>query len=164
MFPSCMFRRITRGGRGEVSPAFSQKLGKSALILEKMPWLWPSWVKFFKNHLKYSFKSFQEKKTQFFFLRGLSFMCCWRNVYRSDLITIKLPCPEKFLVTRLMFCIIDWHGNQNYFVIIDRVIINFYPERLYTLSSLLIEQFGYWTYKAFLELTTSRTSHRRCSL
>ena len=29
-------------------------------------------------------------------------MCCEGNVYRRALIPRKLPCPEKFLVTRLL--------------------------------------------------------------
>ena len=47
-----------------VSPAFFQKLEKSTLTLEKMPWLWSSWVLI--SHLKYGFMSFQEKKTHIF--------------------------------------------------------------------------------------------------
>ena len=36
-------RRVTRGGEeGEVSPVLFQKLGKSALICRKVPWLWSS--------------------------------------------------------------------------------------------------------------------------
>ena len=91
--------RNYRGGGGDASPALFQKLEKSALILEKMPWLWSSWVLI--SHLKCGFMNFQEKKAPNFSLRGLSFLCCTWNVYRSALIPGKLPCPEKFLVARL---------------------------------------------------------------
>ena len=53
------------------------------------------------SHLKCCFKRIQEKNIRNFSLRGLSFVCCRLNVYRSALIFINLHCPEKFLVTRL---------------------------------------------------------------
>ena len=34
-------------------------------------------------------------------MRGLLLLCCRLNIYRSALIFRNLPCPEKFLVTRL---------------------------------------------------------------
>ena len=44
-------RRVTRGGEGgKISSALFQKLEKSVLTLEKMSWLWSSWVLIF--HLK----------------------------------------------------------------------------------------------------------------
>ena len=36
------------------------------------------------------------------------FVCCRLNVYRSALIFRNLPCPEKFLVTRLKLFIADY--------------------------------------------------------
>ena len=42
-----------------------------------------------------------EKKLQNFSQQGLSFVCFWRNVYRSALVPRNLLCLEKFLVARL---------------------------------------------------------------
>ena len=53
------------------------------------------------SHLKCCLKRILEKNVQNFSLRGLLFVCCRLNVYRSALIFRNLPCPEKFLVTRL---------------------------------------------------------------
>ena len=44
----------------------------------------------------------RRKKKHFFSLRGFSFLWCRWNVYRRVLIPRKLPCPEKFLLTRLI--------------------------------------------------------------
>ena len=41
------------------------------------------------------------KKLQNVSQQGLSFVCFWRNVYRSALVPRTLPCLEKFLVARL---------------------------------------------------------------
>ena len=96
-------RRITRGGRGEVSPALFRKLEKSALILGgKCPNFSHLWV----NFLIYSaiFKSFQEKNPEIFSQEGLSFSCVsfsssfFLIVYQSALTPRKLPYPKKFLV------------------------------------------------------------------
>lgn len=38
-----------------------------------------------------------------FSLWGLCFLCCRWNIYRSALIIRKLPCPQKPMVTRLLF-------------------------------------------------------------
>ena len=61
----------------------------------KMHWLCSSMSSI--SHLKCCFESILEKKLWNFFLRGLSFMCCKWNVYRSALIQRNLTCPEKFL-------------------------------------------------------------------
>ena len=93
-------RRVTRRGEGgEVSPALFQKLEKSALILEKNALIVS--ILGLISHFKCGFKSFQEKKKHIFSLWCFSLMCCRWNVYRRVLIPRKLPCPEKFLVTRL---------------------------------------------------------------
>ena len=42
-----------------------------------------------------------QKILQNFSQQDLSFMCFWRNVYRSALIPQNLPCLEKFLVAHL---------------------------------------------------------------
>ena len=42
-----------------------------------------------------------EKKNQNFSQQGLSFVCFWRNVFRSALVPQNLPCFERFLVARL---------------------------------------------------------------
>ena len=42
-----------------------------------------------------------EKQLQNFSQQGLSFVCFWRNVYRSALVPRNLLCLEKFLVARL---------------------------------------------------------------
>ena len=83
-------RLATRGGGGGLSCP-SSKIEKIALILEKRPWLCPS--------LGYAHLW---KKLRIFSLRGLFFLCFWWNVYRSALVTRKLPCPEKFVVARLV--------------------------------------------------------------
>ena len=46
--------------------------------------------------MKFSFKSFKEKKTPNCFPAGSFFPCFWRNVYRSILVPWNIPCPETF--------------------------------------------------------------------
>ena len=50
---------------------------------------------------KSTFNSILEKQLQNFSQQGLSFVCFWRNVYRSALVPRNLLCLEKFLVARL---------------------------------------------------------------
>ena len=57
-------RRVTKGGRGVSLPCNFLKIGKSALIWGKMPWLLSSMGKM--SHLKYNFLEFQAKKLRFF--------------------------------------------------------------------------------------------------
>ena len=87
---------VGEGGRSPL-PFFIN--WRSALILEKNALIVS--ILGFISHFKCGFKSFQEKKKHIFSLRGFSFMCCRSNVYRRALILRRLPCPEKFLVTRL---------------------------------------------------------------
>ena len=70
---------------------------------EKLPWLCPSWAKFLILNVILRVSS--RKKKHIFSLRGFSFMCCRWNIYWRALIPRKLPCPEKFLVTRLWLTI-----------------------------------------------------------
>ena len=55
----CLSRGVTTGGRGKVSPTFFQKLEKSVIALTVV-------ILGYISQLKYGFKNFQEKKTQFF--------------------------------------------------------------------------------------------------
>ena len=93
---STWFRRVTRGGRGaEVSPAPFQKLEKSAIICGKKC---PDW-----GHLKVKF-SFKMQFLRVSRWKNRRFFPCrafLSDVYRSARISRNLPCPKKFLVTRL---------------------------------------------------------------
>ena len=65
--------------------------------LEKKSWLSPS----LGAYSKCSFDVTLEKKLQNFSQQGFSFVCFWRNAYRSALLLRNLLCLEKFLVVRL---------------------------------------------------------------
>ena len=71
-----------------------------------MPWFWEKMPSLGSSmglisYLKCCFKCISEKYLRNFSLRSLSFVCCRLNIYQSALIFSNLPCPEKFLVTRL---------------------------------------------------------------
>ena len=82
------------------SPRSFSKIGKKCPnLLRKCPDCGHQWVKFsIKNAI---FKSFQAKKMEIFFPARPFFLVLQVNVYRSALIPRTLPCPKKFLVTRL---------------------------------------------------------------
>ena len=93
---------MVRGGgvEGGGSPALFQKLDKSPLIFrKKIPDSGHLWVTFLI--LKCNFKEFPRDKTGQFFHAWPFFLVLQMIVYRSALITRKLPCPKKLLVTRL---------------------------------------------------------------
>ena len=93
-------RRVTRGGRGEVSSALFQNLKKSALILGKNALT--SFIYGYNFSFKMLFQAYLGKNLRSFSLQGLSFVCCRLNLYRSALIFRDLPSPEKFLVICLI--------------------------------------------------------------
>ena len=75
-------------------------LKKSALILGKNILI--RFICRFNFSFKMLFWAYPGKKIpKNFSLRGLLLVCCRLNLYRSAPIFRKLPCPEKFLVTRL---------------------------------------------------------------
>ena len=79
----CGSRRVTRGGRGGVSPTLFQKLGKSALILGKNALIVVIYGLNFS--IKMQFLRVSRKKTEDFSLQGkISFSCC-------TLLFIKVP-------------------------------------------------------------------------
>ena len=86
-------------GREEVSRALFSKLKKSALIFEKSTLI--VFIYGLNFSLKMLFEEYLGKKSPKFYQWRLSVVCCRLNVYRSDLVLINLPCPKKFLVTRL---------------------------------------------------------------
>ena len=94
------FRRPTRGwdGRGLPCPFLKYKekcpdfLGKKALI---------RFIHGLDFSFKMLFKVYLGKKSPKFFPVGPFFLVLQLNVYRNVLILRNLPCPEKFLVTRL---------------------------------------------------------------
>ena len=92
-------RRVTRGGRGGGLPRPFSKIRKKC----------PSFRKKCRNcvHLRLNvliwnvvLRVSRRKKIHIFSLRA--FVSCVVDVYRRGLIPRKLPCPEKFLVTRLI--------------------------------------------------------------
>ena len=120
-------------GEGGRSPLPFFKNWKSALILgKKCPdcvhlgfnfsfWMW--------------FQEFPEEKRTYFFPVGFSFMWCRSNVYRRALIPRRLPCPEKFLVTRL---------KPNHILISEkgrtRIVNSLFKAKLDIFQRLLLEQ------------------------
>ena len=64
-----------------------------------MPWFCPYWGLIY--HSKYSLRVSRTKSSKIFCC-GAFFSLIFRgNVYRSDLMSRNLPCPEKFLVVHL---------------------------------------------------------------
>ena len=86
----------------------------------KMHWLCSSTSSV--SHLKCCFESILEKKLWNVFLRGLSFMCCKWNVYRSALIQRNLTCPEKSLglweFTLNFRCVFHLSKCEHFFIIL----------------------------------------------
>ena len=90
-------RCVTRGGKGGGLPCPFSEIGKKCpKFWAKMPWLWPSMGCSFKMQF---WKSFQEKTE--IFPGQKFFLVLYMIVYQSAQIPRKLPCPKKFLVTRL---------------------------------------------------------------
>ena len=114
------FRRVTRGGEKglgegeEVSSAFFQKLEKSA------PFLGKNALIVVICGLTFSFKiqvlKVSRRKNRKFFSVKPFFLVLYMIVYPSALISRKLPCPKKFLVTRLYLARICWRRSTNCFV------------------------------------------------
>ena len=92
------FRRVTRGGRGEASPALFRKLEKIVVIWRKNAQILVIYGYNFSFKMK-----FQTKKPEIFPCGAFLSRVVGKNVYRSSLIRRKLPCPKKFLVMRLRF-------------------------------------------------------------
>ena len=80
-------RFITKGGRGEVSPALFRKLEKSALI---------SVIYELKLSFKVQFLRDFRRKSRRFFLAERFFFLLQMVVYRIALIPRKLSRPKKF--------------------------------------------------------------------
>ena len=96
------------GEVGEVSPALSWKLGKSALILRKSVLIL---VIFGLNFsFKMQFLSLSSRKNLKFFLFGLSSLSFWWNVFQSAIIQRKLPCSN----SRLCACTIMTYYELHY--------------------------------------------------
>ena len=95
-------RRVTRGGGGgEYYPALFAKIGKSALIQGKNALVLIIYVLNFS--FKMQFLSVSMRKNVRFYPEGPFFLVLYMIVCQSVLIPRKLPCPKKFLVTRMVF-------------------------------------------------------------
>ena len=90
------------GEGGDDYLALFQNFLKSALILEKNALNIFACGLNFLFKIKCCFQCIQEKNLRNFFLRSLFLVCYRLNVYQGALILRNLPCPEKFLVTRLV--------------------------------------------------------------
>ena len=91
--------RVTRGGRGEVSPVHFWKLEKSAQIWRKITLI----VVIYGYNFSFKMKFLRVSKGKHvdFFPAWPFFLVLLVNVYQSAITRRKLPCPKKFLVTRL---------------------------------------------------------------
>ena len=90
-------RRATRGVRGEVSPALFENWKKNPLHQRKNALI----VVIYGYNFSIKMKFLRVSRGKDFFPAGPFFLVLQVNVYRSTLIRRKLPCPKKFLVTRL---------------------------------------------------------------
>ena len=90
-------RRVTRAGRGEVSPALFENWKKSALIQRKHALTVVIYAYIFSIKMKF----LRVSRGKDFFPAGPFFLVLQVNVYRSTLIRRKLLCPKKFLFTHL---------------------------------------------------------------
>ena len=84
---------------GDVSPALFLKLEKSALIFWENALIVVIYVLNFS--FKMQFLRVSRRKNRRFFPAETFFLVLYMIAYQSALISRKLPCPKKFLATRL---------------------------------------------------------------
>ena len=96
-----LVRRVTRaGGRGGGLPCPFSKIGKKCPnFVEKCPDCGHRRLSF---SFKMQFLRVSRRKNRRFFPAGPFSLVLYTIVYQSALIPRKLPCPKKFLVTRLL--------------------------------------------------------------
>ena len=93
-------KRATIGKGGGRSPLpFFENLKKCPDFGKKGPNCVHPWV---ESSIQNVILRVSRRKSSKTFLCGAIFLCFWRKVYRSVLIPQNLPCPEKFLVARLV--------------------------------------------------------------